>query len=87
MNLYGQFSLYLENKIVVETEKVAVLKMSKDGRFLAYGDQKGTLYIWDLNAKNQYVFFLSFEIEANYKTLFHSYAFLFNSRKFWYKYT
>ena len=53
MNLYGQFSLYLENKILVETEKVTVLKMSKDGRFLAYGDKKGTLYIWDVDAKRK----------------------------------
>ncbi len=53
INLFGQFSLYLEDKISVETEKVASLKISKDGRFLAYGDKKGRLYIWDLNAKRK----------------------------------
>jgi len=52
-NLFGQFSLYMENNIPVQAEKVGAIKISKDGRFLAFGDQKGSLTIWDLDAKRE----------------------------------
>ncbi len=48
---FGQFSLYLENKIPVKGDNVACLKINNDGRFLAFGTNSGAVYIFDLQAK------------------------------------
>ena len=48
---YGQFSLYQESKIEIGSEKVCCMRISNDGRFLAYGDKDGIVYLWDISAK------------------------------------
>jgi WD40 repeat protein len=48
---FGQFSLYLENKIPVNHNQVSFLKINSDGRFLAAGTKQGVVYIFDLQAK------------------------------------
>ena len=53
INVYGQLSLYLENRIAVPSESVSRISISADGRFLAYGCKEGPIYIWDLDAKRQ----------------------------------
>ena len=50
-NTFGQFSLYLENKIPVNRNQVSCLKINNDGRFLAAGTKHGVVYIFDLQAK------------------------------------
>ena len=50
---YAQFSLYLEQQIQVPTESVTCIQMSKDGRFLSYGDGSGKIYVWDIGAGRQ----------------------------------
>ena len=47
----AQFSLYLDNKIPVHTENITCISISKGGRFLAYGDKSGAVYLWDISAK------------------------------------
>jgi WD40 repeat protein len=49
--VFAQFNLYLESKIPVSTEKVCCIQISSDGRFLAYGDKSGRVYVWDIGAK------------------------------------
>lgn len=48
---YTQFSLYLESQIPVSSEKVTSIQISKNGRFLAYGEKNGAVYVWDIGAK------------------------------------
>ena len=50
-NAFGQFSLYLENKIPVHNDLVTCLKINNDGRFLAYGTKQGVIQVFDLSAK------------------------------------
>lgn len=50
-NAYGQVSLYQESKTEIGTKKVCCIRISNDGRFLAYGDKEGMVYLWDINAK------------------------------------
>ena len=47
---YAQFNLYLENQLSVPAEEVTAIKISKDGRFIAFGDMKGILRIRDILA-------------------------------------
>lgn len=47
----GQFSLYLESKIPVSSEKVTSVQVSSDGRFLAFGDKKGNVSVWDIGSR------------------------------------
>jgi len=50
---WAQFNLYLEHQISVPANEVSRLQISQDGRFLAYGDVNGNLFIWDISAKRQ----------------------------------
>ncbi len=47
---FGQFSLYLEHQIPVSSEQVACIQLSKDGRFMAFGDSRGRVTVWDVEA-------------------------------------
>jgi len=49
----AQFNLYLENKITVNTGEITIIQISPNGRFLAFGDQRGNLHIWDIKAGRQ----------------------------------
>lgn len=49
--VFAQFNLYLESKIPVSAERVSCIKISRDGRFLAYSENSGGVYVWDINAK------------------------------------
>ncbi len=49
----AQFNLYLENQISVPANEVTCIQISQDGRFLAYGDGGGTLFIRDIRANRQ----------------------------------
>ncbi|MCD6115841.1 hypothetical protein J7K93_02400 [bacterium] len=48
---FAQFNLYLEQQIPVHSQKVTFLRISGNGRFIAWGDLKGNLYIHDISAK------------------------------------
>lgn len=51
---YSQILVYFDKNIPVQTSEVTSVKISSDGRFLAYGtDEKGKVYIYDLVAKRE----------------------------------
>jgi len=47
----AQFNLYLEQQIPIKSQEITFLQISGNGRFLAWGDSKGYLYIHDISAK------------------------------------
>ncbi len=47
----AQFSLYLEQKIPLQSEHVSCLKINSEGRFLAIGARSGNVYLFDISAK------------------------------------
>jgi len=47
----AQFNLYLDQQIPVQAEQTTFLEISDNGRFLAWGDNRGNLYIRDISAK------------------------------------
>ena len=49
----AQFNLYLEYQIPVNSREITIMNISPNGRFLAFGDHEGDLYIWDINAGRQ----------------------------------
>jgi len=49
-NGFTQFSLYLEHKIPVKSDRVESIQFSKGGRFLAFGDKSGNITVWDVGA-------------------------------------
>ena len=49
--LEAQFSLYLEERIPIPSESVEIMAISRDGRFLALGDNRGRISIRDIEAK------------------------------------
>lgn len=49
----AQFSLYLEDTIPLRTGNVTTVEINPTGRFLAIGDSKGNITVWDLGAKRQ----------------------------------
>jgi WD40 repeat protein len=53
ITVHAQFSLYLENNIPVKTQSISCIKISNDGRFLAFGEKSGVIYIWDLDVMKQ----------------------------------
>jgi len=48
--LFAQFSWYLEQQIPVSAGEVTSIALSGDGRFLAFGDQRGHVHVWDVEA-------------------------------------
>ena len=48
---FAQFNLYLESKIPVSADKVTSIQVSKEGRFLAFGDTEGRITLWDVGAR------------------------------------
>ena len=52
-NSYARFSVYLDNKYSVSSREITSVKISKNGRFLAYGTREGKIFIWDIKAKRQ----------------------------------
>ncbi|MFO7891569.1 MAG: CsgG/HfaB family protein [bacterium] len=46
----AQFNLYLENQITVDSDEITIMKISPNGRFLAFSDKRGNLGIWDIKA-------------------------------------
>ncbi len=50
---WAQFNLYLESQIPVPANEVTCIQISQDGRFLAYGDNRGDLTIWDIRAQRK----------------------------------
>lgn len=48
---YTQLTLYLENRIPVASERVTGIQISSSGRFLAFGDVRGGVYVWDIDAR------------------------------------
>ena len=49
--VFGQVNLYLENEIPVSGVDITTSAISHDGRFLACGDENGTVFLWDIPAK------------------------------------
>jgi len=49
----AQFNLYLQQQIPLQTTTVSSMEISANGRFLALGDIRGTIYIWDIQARRQ----------------------------------
>lgn len=53
LKISAQFNLYLEDQITVNTRKITIMKISPNGRFLAFGHENGTITIWDIKAGRQ----------------------------------
>ncbi len=51
--IFAQFNLYLEHRIQIDTEEINIMKISPNGRFLAFGDKRGNLTIWDIEASRR----------------------------------
>jgi len=51
---FSQVLVYMDQKMPVKTNEVSVMKISKDGRFIAVGLNKGgKIILWDLTTKQQ----------------------------------
>ncbi len=51
--IFAQFNLYLEHQIQIDTGEISIMNISPNGRFLAFGDGKGNITIWDIDAGRQ----------------------------------
>jgi WD40 repeat protein len=47
----GQVNLYLENEIPISGFDITASAISHNSRFLACGDENGTVFLWDIQAK------------------------------------
>ena len=51
---FSQVLVYMDQKIPIEENEVSVMEVSKDGRFVAVGVEKGgKIILWDLTAKRR----------------------------------
>ncbi len=53
INCFGQINIYLYDKVNCLSSQITNLTISNDGRFLSYGTNTGSIYLYDIEAKRE----------------------------------